>query len=266
MYTVPVFLGRLHSFRVTDVLSRVTRRQLDGGEIMAKIRADKGSLAVIIAVAIIAFIVILALSVGIGWMLTCLSTAKDLPAWVQAVGAILTIVTGFATLYYQRGEEAKDQLELKATNARVALLIAAQAMTTLGERLDALLAPNRDKHPYRLRGARSSEMIASLRELDTTRILPNLLEKFLQLRSNFYALNERISEIYESEKPSNPDPRERSERLGRLAGGLEIWRSSRTLLQEIRMALIDAGQSDLAMEPATFAFEATAIASPAESP
>src|SRR4051812_32876208 len=130
---------------------------------MPKIRLNKRSIAAIFPAAVIAFVVILALSMGIGWILACLSVATDLPAWVQAVGAILTIVTGFASLYYQRGEEAKDQLELKATNARVAFLIAAQAMTTLGERLDAVLAPNRDKHPYRLRGARSSEMIASLR-------------------------------------------------------------------------------------------------------
>jgi hypothetical protein len=213
-------------------------------------------MAAVFAAAIIAFVVILAVSVGIGRILTCLSVAADLPAWVQAVGAILTIVTGFATLYYQRGEETKDQLELKETNARVAFLIAVQAMTALGERLDAVLAPNRDKHPYRLRGARSSEMIASLRELDTTRIPPNLLEKFLQLRSNFHALNERISEIYESEEPSKEAPRQRGERPHRLAGGLEIWFASRALLKGIRMALSDAGQSELAMEPEAFAFEA----------
>jgi hypothetical protein len=223
---------------------------------MPKIRLNKGSIAAIFAAAIIAFVVILALSIGIGWILTCLPATTDLPAWVQAVGAILTIVTGFATLYYQRGEEAKDQLELKATNARVAFLIAAQAMTTLGERLDAILAPSRDKHPYRLRGARSSEMIASLRELDTTRIPPNLLEKFLELRSNSYALNERISEIYESEDPSSKAPRQRKERPKRLEEGLDIWFSSRVILKEIRSALIDAGQSNLAREPGAFAFEA----------
>lgn len=223
---------------------------------MTNIRSIRRSIAGITTVAIIAFFVILAASIGIGSILTCLPLTTDLPAWVQAVGAILTIVAGFATLYYQRVAEAKDQVELQAINARVAFLIAVQAMATLGERLDAVLAPNRDKHPYRLRGARSSEMIASLRELDTTRIPPNLLEKFLKLRSNFHALNERISEIYESEKQTHEAPRERSERPERLAGGLEIWVSSRALMQEIRREMTRAGQSDLAAEPETFAFEA----------
>lgn len=225
---------------------------------MPKIRSVPHSIGGITATAIIAFVVILGASIGIASILTCLFVTTDLPAWVQAVGAILAIVVGFATIYYQRVAEANDQLELQAINARVAFLITVQAMTTLGERLDAVLAPNRDKHPYRLRGARASEMIASLRELDTTRIPPNLLEKFLQLRSNFHALNERISEIYESEKASNPAPRERSERPLRLAGGLQIWLSSRTLLNEIRVAMTDAGQGDLAKAPEAFAFEAPA--------
>jgi len=225
---------------------------------LAKIRYVPRSIAAITVTAIIAFAVILGTSIGIASILASLSSVKDLPAWVQAVGAILTIVAGFATIYYQRVADANDQLELQAINARVAYLIAVQAMTTLGERLDAVLAPNREKHPYRLRGTRAGEMIASLRELDTSRIPPSLLERFLQLRSNLHALNERISEIYESEKPSNAGPRERSERPQRLAGGLEIWFSSRTLLNEIRLKMTDAGYDNIAQVPGAFTFEEAA--------
>lgn len=222
---------------------------------MLKFKSVPRSIAGITVVALILFVVILGASIGIASILTCLSAATDLPAWVQAVGAILAIVVGFSTIFYQRVAEASDKSTLQAINARVSFLIAVQAMTTLGERLDAVLAPNRNKHPYRLRGARASEMIASLRELDTSRIPPNLLEKFLQLRSNFYALNERISEIYESEKASATPPREREERSQRLAGGLEVWSSNRVLLNEIRVAMADAGHGDLADAPGTFAFE-----------
>ena len=222
---------------------------------MTKIRCVPRAIAVITVMAIVAFVLILGASISIAYILTNQFSVTDLPAWVQAVGAILAIVAGFATIYYQRVAEASDQLEPQAINARVAFLIAVQAITTLGERLDAVLAPNRDTHPYRLRGNRAGEMIASLRELDTTRIPPNLLEKFLQLRSNLYALNERISEIYESEKPSKAAPRERSERPQRLAGGIEIWFSSRTLLDEIRATMTDAGHSNLAPAPRAFSFE-----------
>jgi hypothetical protein len=215
-------------------------------------------IAVIIAIAIAAFTVILSASVGIATMLAGLCKSSDLPAWVQAVGAILAIVVGFATIYYQRVAEINDQRATQTINARVALVVAVQAMMSLGERLDALLAPDRNKHPYRLRGARATEMIVSLRELDTTHVPPGLVENFLQLRSNLFALNERITEIYDSENISNAAPRGRSERPQRMVGGLEIWASSRKLLDQIRKSMTEAGHRDLAEVPQAFAFEETA--------
>ncbi len=123
--------------------------------------------------------------------------------------------------------------------------------------MDAVLAAEDAKHPYRLRGARTGEMIASLREFDAGRIPSDMLEKFLQLRANLYAMNERISDVYESEQASRASPRQRSERIGRLKPAITVWQNSRTLLAELAAALSAAGQKELATSPDEFEFEKT---------
>lgn len=181
--------------------------------------------------------------------------ASETASWVQAVGAILAIVVGFAAILCQRAFEQADADAVRATNARAAHLVATHAMTTLGERLDAVLAPSTSKHPYRLRGERTAEMVASLREFDTSRIPHEMLEKFLQLRANLHAINERISDVYERERTSASGARSRVQRATDLKGAVTIWAESRTLLADIGTMLLQAGQTGLADTPATFAFE-----------
>ncbi len=205
--------------------------------------------------ALVAFVVILFASI---WLAHCLQGggATDTPAWVQAVGAIMAIVVGFATILCQRALESADAEAVRDANARAAHLVATHAMTTVGERLDAVLAPENMKRPFRLRGERTLEMIASLRDFDTARIPHEMLESFLQLRANLHAINERISEIYDSERETLAKPRSRGERPLRLEGAVVIWRNSRKLLNILRGQLAAAGQAGLAADLTTFAFEA----------
>lgn len=208
--------------------------------------------------ALVAFALILLASIRLA---QCLQGPgkTDTPGWVQAVGAIMAIVVGFATILCQRALESADAEAARDANARAAHLVATHAMTTVGERLDAVLAPEDLKHPFRLRGERTLEMIATLRDFDTARIPHEMLEFFLQLRANLHAINERISEIYDSERETLSKPRSRGERPLRLEGAVVIWRNSRTLLETLRGLLVAAGQTGLAADLAAFDFEAASF-------
>lgn len=221
---------------------------------MLKTKPTGRKVMVIALGALVAFAVILVASIRLAY---CLQDAgeNDTPAWVQAVGAIMAIVVGFATILCQRALESADAEAARDANARAAHLVATHAMTTVGERLDAVLAPENLKRPYRLRGERTLEMIASLRNFDTARIPHEMLESFLQLRANLHSINERISEIYDSERETLSKPRSRGERPLRLEGAVVIWSKSRTLLNTLREQLIAAGQTGLAADLPAFAFE-----------
>jgi len=215
-------------------------------------RAGRKVMAIVLG-ALAAFAVILWASVQLAH---CLDVGKhDTAAWVQAVGAIMAIVVGFATILCQRALESADAKVALDANARAAHRVLTHAMTTVGERLDAVLAPEDMKHPFRLRGERTLEMIATLREFDIARIPHEMLETFLQLRANLHAINERISEIYDSESEALAKPRSRGERPTRLEAAVTIWHDSRILLSTLHGQLVAAGQIDLAPEPKVFAFE-----------
>ncbi len=92
-------------------------------------------------------------------------------------------------------------------------------------------------------------MIASVRDFDTSRIPHEMLEKFLQLRAKLHAINERISDVYESEQLAQSEPCLRSEPPSRLEAAVSIWQNSRALLGDLRRKLIAAGQSELAEAP-----------------
>jgi hypothetical protein len=223
-----------------------------------KARSAGKRMMVIAGSAVIAFGLILAASIELAQRLGGSATDPDIASWVQAVGAIMAIVVGFATILCQRALQDADADAARAANARASHLVVTHAMTTVGERLEAILAPEESKHPYRLRGERTTDMIASLRNFDTGRIPHEMLENFLQLRANLHAINERISAVYDSEEVPQPKPRTRSERPSRLRGALSIWEDSRRLLGDVRSKLIAAGQSELASAPKVFDFEGSA--------
>lgn len=120
----------------------------------------------------------------------------DMSGWVQAVGAILAIVSGFATAAYQTYIQQRDLDDERRAFARAAHMLAFEALETISERLNTALTPKGSKVRYALRGNRTTEMVSAMREFDTARLPIELLPDFIQLRSHVFAINERISELY----------------------------------------------------------------------
>lgn len=149
----------------------------------------KGLVSALLASALILVLAIL-VARPIAWL-----GDDETVGWVQAVGAILAIVSGFAIALYQRGEERRDALSDANATAQAAHMLAYHALETVSERLDSILNPS-DTVTLSLRGSRTAEMVAAMREFDTARFPPALLSDFIQLRSHVHAVNERVSEVY----------------------------------------------------------------------
>ncbi|WP_157105624.1 hypothetical protein [Sphingomonas sp. TDK1] len=119
-------------------------------------------------------------------------------------------------------------LEQTAERGRAAHLLAYDALETLTERLVAILKPSRAYPTHRLRGERTNEMVAAMREIDTSTLPATMLADFIRLRSRVYAINQRISEIYRSEDKVTNDStgRDKSERLKRLNSAVQVWKEA----------------------------------------
>lgn len=142
----------------------------------------------------LAALAILAVSIGAAAIVHSV-IGGDVAAWTQAVGAILAIVSGFGVAFYQRREEREDAaIELPAI-IQASYVLAFQALETVGERLDNILT--RSSVKLSLQGDRTSEMVEAMREFDTSRLPAEMLKDFILLRSHVFAMNKRISEVYE---------------------------------------------------------------------
>lgn len=164
-----------------------------------------------LAAALCCSLVIIFLSILIAWPLARLAH-DEIVAWVQAVGAILAIVSGFAIALYQRSEARSDAKAEIVAIAHAAQTLAWHALETVGERLDSILNPA-DSITLALRGDRTAEMVAAMREFDTARLPPALLSDFIQLRSHVHAMNGRISELYRAPREADSEGKTRHQKL-----------------------------------------------------
>jgi hypothetical protein len=130
---------------------------------------------------------------------------KDASGWAQAIGAVLAIVAGFVGNAYQLSRQKKDSLEGRSLAGRAAYLLAYDALDIVSDRLESALQPNKSRDKHALRGARTTEMVAAMREFETSRVPDDMLADFIRLRSRLVAINERISAIYESEERAARD-------------------------------------------------------------
>jgi len=71
---------------------------------------------------------------------------------------------------------------------------------TDGTRYCRAQGPNEERERYRLRGNQTTEMVFAMREFEIHLLPPQLLADFILLRSQVYAINERIPEVYTEEK------------------------------------------------------------------
>jgi len=134
----------------------------------------------------------------------------ELAAWVQAVGAVLAIVAGFATANFQLKVQQEAVMNERRALAQAAHLLGYEALETMSERLNMALTPRGPSKRLALHGDRTTEMIVAMREFDTTKLPASMLSDFIRLRSHVYAINQRISDIFESEEHGSES--ERSER------------------------------------------------------
>ncbi|MEH7876610.1 hypothetical protein V7799_02540 [Rhizobium laguerreae] len=135
----------------------------------------------------------------------------DIAAWVQAVGAILAIVAGFATLAIQTVLQRKASDEERQAIVEAACLLAFDALETVSDRLENALTD--EPKLLSLQGNRTTEMVSAMREFDTSRLPATLLSDFIRVRTHVYAINEKITEVYDSEeKRPGRKTREKSER------------------------------------------------------
>lgn len=128
-----------------------------------------------------------------------LAPLKDLSGWVQATGAVIAIVTGFYGVLYQVDHQRREHAETRAEIGRAAHTLAGEAFDLVTARLSSALNPGKSSSLYALRGLRTTEMVAAMREFDAGALPTKLIAPFATLRSCVFAINARISEIYEAE-------------------------------------------------------------------
>lgn len=116
-----------------------------------------------------------------------------------------------------------DARRAESEAGRAALLLAHDAIDAITERLDAALTLNLDMKDMALRGVRTGELISTMRDYDIGRVPSEMQPDFNRMRSCAVAVNERMADIYASEK--TPDYsgklRSRSERKGRLLSAVK---------------------------------------------
>lgn len=165
-----------------------------------------------VALSILSLAAILVATFAGAYWLVCMF-GGELSAWVQSLGAILAIVTGFAAAIWQvRAQRLETQSEQHAV-ARAAYLLSFEALATASDRLEAALIPPNSGKVMRLQGDRTTEMVLAMREFDTLKLPAVLLPGFVRFRSHIFAVNERISEVYDTEQKNKERVKDREARL-----------------------------------------------------
>lgn len=162
----------------------------------------------------------------------------DLPGWVQAIGTVLAIVSGFGAAAYQVWEQKRIVARDRDAFGEAAYITACKAVELVGDRLDSALSQARIGRVYALRGFRTTEMVAAMREFDVSRLPTSIISDFITLRSCVYAINQRIGELYEAEEEGSVTERKnammtRYRELGSAVGVYQVARAALANLDRI---------------------------------
>ena len=195
----------------------------------------------------IALVIVLVLSFAGAYLLGAVF-GGDLAAWVQSLGAILAIVSGFAAAIWQvRAQRIETQTERLAV-ARAAHILAFEALETAGDRLENALTPSDPTKVMRLQGDRTTEMVLAMREFDTMKLPADLLPMFVRLRSQIYAINERVSEIYSSEDRNEERKNEREDRLN---SAVRVYTDATELFEKFQSKASEFGAQGMIVKTGT---------------
>lgn len=189
----------------------------------------------------------------------------DLSSWVQAIGAVLAIVVGFETAAKQTRTQQKLVQDEKHTLAQAAHLIAYEALETATGRLEAALTPADVFKRLSLQGDRTTEMILAMREFDTSQLPSEMLSDFIRLRSHVFAINERISDIRDSEETGLRAKRSsRIKRTSRLESTVRVHTDAEKLFVQLQSIAVKFGAThkDLSKGPHVQAARARLVSAP----
>jgi hypothetical protein len=163
--------------------------------------------------------------------------------YIQAGAAVVAVIAGFAYVRFQRCQEARAA-------GLVAARLATHAIDRVTDRIDALISDS-STSGLALRGARATEMIEALRELQLSALPIKKVESVALIRSNLVAINCRIDEVLQKEG------KRRSERRSRLASAgliLSVVRLEHETLRQSYLVSRRKIRSVAALSPAMEAF------------
>lgn len=101
-------------------------------------------------------------------------------------------------------------------------LLVHKSLEQVADRLKVAGRPfSKASYGLALREHRTSELVEALRQINSGELPPEVVVPFSTLRSNLYAVNARISEVYRSEEPPRNIPESRRQR--RLRSSFAIY-------------------------------------------
>lgn len=131
--------------------------------------------------------------------------SDDAAAWVQAVGAIIAIASGFYIANRQNKTQQNYIINEKNNLANAAYLISHEATQTLIERLGEAIFENRPQNKHLLQGGRATEIISSMKDFNASNLPASMLPGFISLRGHLFAINERISIVLKDDDSVSVD-------------------------------------------------------------
>lgn len=174
--------------------------------------------------AIVASIIIFAITVLLAEAFACWlgGNAADR---VQAIGGVVAIIVGGTFALFQLDMQRAEAEAERSRLVQVAYRLAFDALQIVGERLDSALTPASSAKLYALRGDRARETIEAMRELAASSLPADVLQDFTKVRSYVFAINQRLSEIYDSEDRLDEEARQlrRNERPERLKSSVRAY-------------------------------------------
>lgn len=197
----------------------------------------------------LAIIAVFMISGGIAYHVS--ATPSDEAGWVQAIGSIIAIVSAVAIALWQHGRTGDARHAENVEAAQAAHRLAYEALETISDRLEVALAPAKPIKDHALRGYRTSEMVTAMREVDTGRVPTTMLPDFIKLRSQVFAINSRISELYERENQGNVLAAQYAvdNRYAKLGSAVRVLSDARATFAALEAAAEDFGVSAMSFDP-----------------
>lgn len=146
--------------------------------------------------------------------------------WETLLLSMATLIATVGIFLTQSHREERRIRTDRCKAARAAGELGANAHKQLSGRLHAII-----KSPLRfaLRGARTTESIAAMRELDVLMLPAELIADYAEVRAGLFAVNERISEVFRTEKSQA----RKLKRLDRLESAARIFDEATTALDRL---------------------------------